>query len=283
MTPTENNDFEALLRSEIAAQLQKLGQPGDKQVETPVTPAPIEVTIGGQPYKFKDAAELSGAIERTIAQAQAEIQASKASQAPIRSEVTGDDKPDWSLEGFVQKMTTDPRDAFEMVLAHKLGVEKPFEHLKEMAAQAKEVELIKKTLAVEQFKSLHPEFPIGHAGAANLLEKVREDLNLPFDARGLEAAYFMAANQYPDFRQLVAQNAQQLHQTQQDRQANVAQPQDWNSQRQPFAQQSQNPYLMPPPSPGRLSADTPLSDPFADADKLTTKQIEEIFAKATRR
>lgn len=286
----DNFDLETFLKEEVSEAIKNLAPVGEKQPPAPA-PKELKVQIGGQEHSFKDEAELSAAMEALMQRAQQEIAAAKAAAQPApapkpETSPTGADAPDWSMDKFIELMTKDPREAFDYVDNHR-------ELPKQLKKAAQETEQLKRVLAAEQFRQLHPEFPIQNAAAANLVNQTREQLGLPYDTQGLEAAYFVALNKFPDFRNAVQQHSAALVQQNQAQMQQNRETPSYEGNRPPLPWEKQgvpvhtawnggfnptNPYLQAPPASGRQTQNfTPTSE--IDYESLTADQIEAILAK----
>lgn len=292
MSYDPSEDFEKFVREEAQKALaEQLKGTNPNPPTTPSAPEPLKVKIAGQEFTFKDTDELSSAMEKTLMQARQELEAARTPK-PEPVGVKGDDAPDWSTDSFIEKFTKDPRQALEYALQDMLGVEKPIDFLKEKAA---ETEMIKRTISAEQFKQKHPEFPWESLQAAQYVEKVREEMGLPYDTKGLEAAYYVALNNDMNFRGLVqqkynaiSQNQVQSHPHGHEEAPNFSRPtpqpinsaQNWNGGMN--FNPGVNPYLMAPPTVGRTSHE-PSPSQNINYDELSPEQIEKIFANLPRR
>lgn len=244
------------------------------------TPAdqPITLNIQGQPYTFKDQADLEAQLNQVaIAQRQSQAIAQPAEPVkPTGSRVTSDDDTGFSNDEYIKLMNEDPRKATNYALSHILfdgKIDNPAELIRESMIQQATTN---RQLAAYQFRDAHREVPIEDPRVGNTLEETRKELNLPFTAQGLEASYIYAVSKgkLPDFRQ-IAQN--QTQGQPQQVQPQYQQPQQY----QPVTQQPQpvtNPYLAAPPSPGRSTSPT---IPFSldQIEDLTLEQHASLLRK----
>jgi len=162
-----------------------------------------------------------------------------------------------------------------------------------------ETELTKRSIAAYQFKENHPEFP-GGKQHADTIDNVRQQMGLPYDLNGIEAAYhvaqqrgflpnFTAQAQQTNFLQQQAQ-ALQSGQVQDMSQVNPylngpVDPRAWNggfgqitANTNPSNPYANNPYLQAPPSVNR---NAPYNfGPGVDPEAMSIEQIEQVFQRA---
>lgn len=221
---------------------------------------PISVNIQGQTYTFKDQADLEAQLNQVaIAQRQMAAKPPEPETTKITgSRVTDDEDSGFSNEEYIQLMNQDPKKAGRYLLSHLIfdgKVENPEELLRETMIQQATTN---RQLATYQFRDAYRDVPLEDPRVGGTLEEVRKELNLPFTAQGLEAAYMYSVGKgrLPDFRQISANQQQQQQQS-----APQYQPP------QQTQQQQYNPYLAPPPSPGRSNA---------PSIPVTMDQIEDL-------
>lgn len=263
--------LENLIRSELeSSQQTQQGQTGQ------ATPAgsPIRVNIGGQEYVFNSQEELSTALTRTLEAynakmaelAKAAEQAKQAAPQESRGSYVEEDRPKpFSQERYIELLRTDPIQAQEYLDSYRYfngEVEKPSQLITAALARVAQQDRI---IAAYQFRDNHPEFPGGDQ-AADLLEQVRRENNLPFTLAGLEAALGIAQS-----RGLLPTRDQYLAFIQQQ-QAAMQQAYSQGGQ----VQQNQRP--MGPPMVGRGAAEVS-PDLASMAESLTPEQIEKILEK----
>ena len=254
-------------------------------------PSSLKVPVAGRDIEFRSAAEIGEAFTQLTAQLQqqnARLQQyqSAASQEPSPAQqagsyVTGQDRPKVDMERYVALIQKDPVAASEYIDELRYGVEKPSEMIR---AKLQEVEEVRQVLVAEAFKSQHPEFPGGQFG--NVLNTVREKMNLPFNTLGLEASYAFAKERglLPDFRALAAQHQQQqMQQQQQQYPYQPAGPQGVAPRVNGMALPSAVPNLAPP-ALGR-TAHTPASegDVLSKAWDMTADQLGDILSREAAR
>lgn len=152
-------------------------------------PQPIELNIGGEKVSFQTAADLEKALNSTLeknATAIATLEgALKTTQTPVATPVANSAE-DLKVQ-FYEKFKEDPFAAIEMALNQNVfegKVQNSGQVLREMAVNA---EQNRQLLEVARFKDVNPGFnPQVDAGN---LERIRQTLNLPVTAAGLDAAY----------------------------------------------------------------------------------------------
>lgn len=246
-----------------------------KKTETQETgsPGPIKVRVGNNVYTFNNPDELSAAINQTIETYNAHIAelqkaaATAAEQAKQGAETKGpgsyvaeDEPPPFSKEKYVELLRNDPVAAQDYLDSYRLFggyIEKPSVVIGNILAKVAQQERI---LAAYQFREAHPEFPGGEV-AANTLEAIRKENNLPFTFAGLEAALGIAQS-----RGLLPTREQYLSFIQQRTAAAQALP----------GQEPTRPQG--PPALGRTTAEVS-PDLERMAEELTPEQIEKIFAR----
>ena len=279
MSIDPNIDFQGFLREEVAAQVAA-ARTGGAAADTH-QPEPLDLTIGGTKYTYGSKAELESAMNNFVGAVSTKMQdlESKAN-APVQpaegSFVTGNEAQDpFDEKEFVERMTKSPKDGLDYWLNQRVFDGKSEDPVADIKRNMTETELTKRTIAAYQFKENHAEFP-GGPQAAQVIEKFRQDLNLPYDYNGIEAAYLMAINRgaLPNYPQLAAQQQWQQQQAQQQNlnqgygyeQANAFRPQD-----------SPNPYLNAPPGVNR---NNPSFGPGVDLESLSIEQLEALAQKA---
>lgn len=282
-------NFDDLIRESVQSVLaetnaENTNQPGTK----PAAAGPITLTIQGQQVTFRDQADLEAQLNST-AQAIAAQKAAAPAAPPAAisgSKVTGDDDagPSFNNDEYIRLMNEDPRKATNYALSHLMfdgKVDDPAALIREtMITQATQ----SRQLAAYQFTDAHREVPISDPRVGGVIETVRTELGLPFNAQGLEAAYIYAVNKgrLPDFRQLAAQTQQQqqlsVPNQQQIQQNQDFQPQYQYGQPQQQFQQPQNQYLQAPPAPGRsTNVGAPLM--IGDIEDMSLDQLEKVLRK----
>lgn len=270
-----DKDFDTFLNEKIHEVVK-----GNQQ-NNPNTPAsePLEFNIAGQQLKFASKQELETALSTFVSQQASQNQQMQAQLAELQGQqnnqqyVTGEEAPSWSDESFIEKMTKAPKEAMEYAFNQLLFDGKSQDPVTDIKSRFEEMELTKRSIAAYQFKEQHPEFPGGQQ-FANTIDQIRQQMNLPYDINGLEAAYLMGINKgvIPNF---YGQQQQQQQSPQQEQQQGYNQPPQGYEQ---FQRQGQNPYLQAPPGVGRNSPST--WEPQFDPESLSTEQIEQIMAKA---
>lgn len=92
---------------------------------------------------------------------------------------------DFDATFLFKAMEHNPKRAFEYGIEKATGV-KP----SEIKSRLDRAEQSEKVLEAYRFKEMHPDFPGGNA--AVVVDRIRESMNLPFNAQSLEAAYSIA-------------------------------------------------------------------------------------------
>lgn len=272
MTPTLQNsqDADQFLATEAQKLLEQAQKLNDQTQQTQqAQTGPLKVKVFGQELQFNSTDDLSAALERTLNQA-AQVQqvVPQQTQQVVAPQITEDEDP-WNFQHFVEQMTKDPREAIDYALQSKLGMT-----LDEVKNKLDSADTAAKVVHAEQFRTMHPEFPVNNRGIADALEARRAQMGLPFNAQGLEAAYFMSLNHDPNFRAVVEQNARQIQAVNAAR-IQQSQQQQQQSQYQ-FPQEpglNENPYLAPPPSVSRVNAGNKDS---VDFESLSISQLEAL-------
>lgn len=193
VTGNEDAEFQNFLRQAIQEEIQKSHQPAGAdnqnfQPQQAVTPQPIALDINGQRLQFANPEELSRSIQGMVNEFNQRLSAQPQAPAPQNNQVSGQDEPQFDLNRFVEKMTTNPVDAFNYVDEYRFKGQNPYE---KAIKAADDVETIKKSLAAYQFRDAHPEFQ-GNPRNASILQGIMQQAGLPQDVNGLEAAYSLA-------------------------------------------------------------------------------------------
>lgn len=281
VTGNEDDQFQQFLRDEIqkAVAQNTQAQPGQQQQAQPAA-APITLTLAnGQTATFQDQNQLNtfwNNYQQQVAQLvqQSQIQP-QVQQAPQTNQVTGDDAPDFSVDQFVEQVTKDPKKALVS------GLKAAGYDLDELMQVKKQFQEVSEVLAVQQFKEQFPDFP-ANPQAAQIVNQVRQSLNLPFNFQGLAASYAVADKQgyFTPFRQQAAAQVQQQTQNRQQVQEQAYLP--------PY-----QPQMGPSFAPGRYPQAPPtvpvagyspaVDDWAAQAENMSTDQIEQLFDRLNRR
>lgn len=289
-------DINELIRQSVTEVLAETGATADPTATNTVPPAggPITVNIQGQPVTFRDQADLEAQLNATAAaiRQQAAAPAPVAAPEPSGSRVKDDDGGTaFSHEEYIRLMNKNPVEAQNYVLNHTLfdgKADNAAEVLRETMRQAAQAN---RQLAAFQFRAAHSEIPVDNPQVGGTIEQIRQNLGLPFDTQGLEAAYAYAVQKgvLPDFRQLAA--AQYAQQQAHNAAGAPQQPQQqtWGGQNlypqlpgQPQyntpAPVPQNPYLSAPPVAGRSQQiTTPVT--VDDLDNMSSEQLAALLNK----
>lgn len=271
MTPTPQgtqqvtgNEEESVLRQLISEELAKQ-TPNAQTVSTPA-PSTIPVTLNGQTFNFNNSEDLSKSLQTLVDNYNTQIATAQTPQAPAKP-ILGNDDPVWDMATFVEKMTTDPREAMNYVDEHRLGVKNPSAALKDALKAKNDVDELKKVLSIYQFRDSHPDVS-ANPQAANVIAQILKSANLPENAQGLEAAYSIGVVRGmipPPQNFQVPQHAQQPSPFMQQA------PQMWS-------QHAQNNYNAPPPRLGRAAQD-PIPDVMGQMEGMTSDQLLAMINK----
>ena len=298
MNPTSGQNFEQFVKDAIAEQLAQSGS----TTGTP-TPEPLSLNVGGQTFQYASKAELEaslnnfvGAAGQKLQEMQSAIEQAQAPTAQQGSYVTGSEPtPQWDDSEFVKKMTESPQEGLKYAFNQMFFDGKSQDPVADIRESLSGTELTKRGMAAYQFKENHPEFPGGQQ-FANKIDEIRQNMGLPYDYNGIEAAYLVGIQRgaLPNFYQAQAAAQMQAQAQQQAQYQQQGQDQGYN----PYAQQGpmnprafnggfgingnlqNNPYTAAPPGVSRTS-------PFDggtgyNPEDLSIEQIEAIFNKAGR-
>lgn len=303
MNPTNNpqGSFDDFVRDTVQQELAKQG----KLNPTEVPPAPLQLNVGGQVFSYKDKAELEASLNNFVGAtgqkfAELQQQIDSAQQPTGKGAYVSGDEPAnaWDDAQFVKHMTESPREGFNYWINHELFDGKSQNPVADLKESLQNTELTKRSIAAYQFKENHPEFP-GGAQFAQKIDEIRQQMGLPYDVNGLDAAYLVGMQRgfLPNFYQIQQQQQQAAAMAAQ--QGQTTQDIPWGQQQQPWQQAqmdprqfnggfgmngqmpvTQNPYLAPPPGVNRNAPFAPQGQ--VNYDDLSTEQIEAIFARAGR-
>jgi len=289
-------DFDGYVQELVANQLAKNQQ--QQQVALPPEQQPISINIAGQQFTYKNKAEMEQALNQfatTVGSTFNELQAKATAQATAVPDNQGSyvrgDEPAWDDNQFIEKMTKSPREGLSYWLNAEVFDGKSEDPVADLKRSLTETELTKRSIAAYQFKENHPEFP-GGGPAAQVIDNLRQQLNLPYDYNGLEASYLVAMQRglLPNFyaqqaqQQQAAQAAQGQDQGQyqpQQQQFNIQRPtqtmspQQFNGGMGLQRGMAQNPYLQAPPSPGRNNPNQ--FGAINDPENLSLQQLENVL------
>jgi hypothetical protein len=239
----------------------------------------IKLVVNGQEFTYKDDAELNSAVNGTLAEARKLLEQEKAARTELEARMVQlverqeeEKKPQGSPDTFsvkrFQEMASQGEDGFLKALDYANN----FTSLKTITEENKKLQARlasqETAMAASYFKSLHPEY-VPTPENSKRLEEIRTSYGLPFDQRGLEAAYAIAKqnNILPD--PVKQQVAGMLTQFQQNGGSIQYDPQG-------------RPYLGPPPM-GRGNQGQSEDEQWADiAESMTTDQIEATLYKLAR-
>jgi len=284
-------DFNDLVKQALTEMAQERATSGGSE-GVPAAPAPqsqaITVNIGGKPVTFRDQADLEAQLNSTAAAIQQlQAQSQQPTDNPQGSRVTDDEgtRDKFSNDEYIRLMNEDPRKATNYVLSHELfggQVEDATSVIRESLIETAKVN---RKLAAYEFKDAHREVPVEDPRVGNVIENVRKQLGMSFTAEGLEAAYAFSIQKgyLPDFRAVAQAQQNQQAAAQVDPNQQYQQNQYLNGTglygSLPGLQQaSTNPYLAPPPAPGRsTSASVPMQN--QDIEDMSTEQLQKLLLK----
>lgn len=289
-------DFDGYVQELVANKLAQQTQ--QQQQQLPHDEQPISLNIAGQQFQYKNKAEMEQALNQfanTVGNTFNDLQAkatAAATQVPNNegSYVKGDE-PVWKDSEFIDKMTKSPREGLNYWLNAEVFDGKSDNPVADLKRSLTETELTKRSIAAYQFKENHPEFP-GGGPAAQVIDNLRQQLNLPYDYNGLEAAYLVAMQRQllPNFYAQQAQAQAQAQQQQQYQQGQQTQQPQFQQRPQTMSpaqfnggfglQQgmNNNPYLQAPPSPGRNNPNQ--FGPSYDPERLSLQELEQVLQDA---
>lgn len=236
---------------------------GPQAAPEPPAPEPIKMTIGGQEFSFKDTKEVEEKFNAFVAQA-SQLAAQPPAPAKPQASVTGDDAPSFDFNTYTELMTQGKiTDGFRHAMMAVPEFRQTMEATRHMSAQ----------LAAYQFKERHPELSSAPPQVGSVIEQVRQSLNLPFSADGLDAAYALATH-----RGMIPQTQTQTQQTQTQTQTQNPPPQAQNN---PYL--GANGQLAPPPTVSR-SGDNSFGGYTEEAlEAMTPAQLEALIRKLSPR
>jgi hypothetical protein len=245
----EDQDF---LKKYIAETLQEMngGQAAPPPAQS--APEPMKVNIAGQEYEFKDAAELGQKMTEFVHRAQQMAQPPAPQQIP-QATVKGNDAPDFDYEHYSTLVTKDVPKGLEYGFKAAFGVDA--NQLKEKLAKIDE---LNNTLAVYQFRDRHPELAKMDPSAGQAIDHVRRTLNLPFNAEGLDAAYY-----YAQQRGMIKAPVQEIPQEK--------------------APEQKTPAMLAPTPHISRSGDTNQGYGIDDMENMSIEQLERLIGKMAPR
>lgn len=213
MSFNEDSGFLGFLRDtikqEVGAAVQ--GGTGGQQSQTGET-WPQTVTLGDQTFTFNSPEEMKQAITQLASAAvTAQQEAAAAAQTSSGPTVEPQSGPAFSPERYVELIKQDPVAANEYLLSYQIfggAVENPSAVMRDMMLKT---EQMSRTMAAMTFKSAHPEY-VATPQNAQIIDAMRQQLGLSYDADGLEAAYATAVARgmiKPNFQQPAQEQAHQ--------------------------------------------------------------------------
>lgn len=291
-----NQDFESYVKDvvqNVVKQTSSSGN-GNPNPTSAVQAGPLSLNIGGQTFNYNSKDELEASLNafmqktgETLQTLQA--QAEQANQPQVENTVTGDDAPQWSDQEFIDRMTQSPQEGLRYAFNQMFFDGKSQDPVDDMRRALHETELTKRSIAAYQFKENHPEFPGGQK-AAEAIDNIRQQMNLPYDYNGLEAAYLIGIQRgaLPNFYNLQAQaQAQQVAMAQQQQLPGQTQNTGtgYGDPRQFMPNMNQqfgnNPYTQGPPTMGRQGVGTQYQ-PSVNYDDMPLEQLEQVIQQVNR-
>jgi hypothetical protein len=306
--PDPNQDFEAYVQSLVDKQISAAQTPPGGEGTDPRAPAaqPITVTLpDGSKQTYTSEEELSKSLQHMVGAYNSKIAELSQTAQPAPQPQAGA-KPQLDSEKFVALMNEDPAKAFDYVDSFRYfdgEVEKPSEAMRDMMTRLAATERV---LAAAQFKDAHPEFLVSPNGP-QVIQTIMEQGGMDFTFQNLEMALAKAqqAGVLPTRQQYNQYVQNQIGQPQQapPQPEYPGIPADGNppvgyppqQMPQPPVPQMQVPQStipgnpphmnvfnpqMPQPAPPKIggpAATQPSPNWQAQAENLTTEQIEEIF------
>lgn len=176
----EDQDF---LREAIKQVLDEGKTP--EPIQAP--PAKLKMNIAGQEYEFENAEDAGRKMTEFVHRASQMTQAPPPAAKPTAT-VSGNDAPEFNMDVYAEYMQNGKvTDGLDYWLKSNVGA-----GVQDLKAKLAKVDELNNTLAVYQFRDRHPELSKLDPTAGQAIEHVRKSLNLPFNAEGLDAAYFYA-------------------------------------------------------------------------------------------
>lgn len=221
-------DDAADLQAEIDALLANADTTGQQQQQQTQTQQPqqvqgIEIPVAGSTLKFKDSNELGQKLQEIVRNYQltaAELATLKNQQAQTQTQAAKADGKSSINEEFtklVQSGEDGVAKALNYAMSHMFFDGKVPDAAKTISALLQQAAANNTDLTVLRFKEAHPELP-RTPEAAQAIDAVRQQFNLPFNNDGLEAAYAIAVQ-----RKLVNIEPQQSQTQQQTQQPSLQQ------------------------------------------------------------
>ncbi len=243
-TPATDEDVMAYVRQIAAEEAAKIGVTN----QTPPTPEPLKMNIGGQEHSFKDLNEAQAYMNNTIGQFQTQL---NQRQAPVNQgrEATKDTDT-FDQKRYVDYMVEDPRKAADYMDEYRFGVKDPVNVIKARLAQ---VDQLAQEAVVNAFKTRHADWDDSQENA-NAMQTVMNELGLSnvISPATLDAAFTVAKT-----RGLIKTNEN-------------------------AAQNRQEPNNYAPPVAARGRAANPYEDLVANAETMPLADLEKVIARFSR-
>lgn len=158
----------------------------------PPKPQPIEIEIGGQKLSFATPGDLQNALNQQLSANAQQIATLENAQAQRNTPAPAADDKEARNIAFYEKFKEDPYEAMNMAMNHNIfqgKVADPGAVLRDAALGS---ESSRQLIEIARFRDLNQSY--NPATDSQSLDRIRQSLNLPITADGLEAAYSMGLN-----------------------------------------------------------------------------------------
>ncbi len=190
-----------IIAETVREELAKLAATTGGAKDAPAATAePWKINILGKEYSYATREEGEAALSATFQKAGAELEALR-NAAPVAKEkegayVSGKEGEEiiFSQDKYIELMGKGPKgilEATNYALNHTIFGGKENDAAGTLRQALEESQRQKATLAVYQFRELHPEFPLTPE-ATTAIDNIRKELGQSFSLQGLEAAYGVA-------------------------------------------------------------------------------------------
>lgn len=270
--PIEQDELEQRVQEQVR---KVLAESHPELVKT--EPEPLTLNINGAQYKFKDQADLEAALgttfttfNSTLKERDQKLQEAEKVSGKEGSYVSGkENESTFKSDEYIRLMGEDILKANDYMLNHQLFGGKVPNASQALREKFGEIEKSNATIAVYQFKELHPEFPLTEQ-ATKTIDGLRRELGQPFSLQGLQAAYGVAqARGLLPSPAVAAYHAQLVK----DGKLKEESTQDGQGSGQP------NLGFAPPPSVSR-SAPAPSPDFVSQAEKMSLEELSRVLRGA---
>lgn len=223
----------------------------------PVDNQQFSVTMNGKTYSFATQEQLDNFVNESFNNYGQAMQAARTQEAYLQAQqqqrqqqqAQPEIKPD--VAKFADKLLENPGEAIEYAWGAKLGVERPSEVLKGMAAQLmvqqRELSEMKQELVARQWVENNDDYNPSPENAQKLMGLLQQ-MNLPISYANLDAAYSYG------IRSGVFQDA-------------------------PAQQTAASPAPVTPPRISRGNTFESTGDVLRDVENLSTSQLEDLIAR----